>query len=366
LSAAGLVALAGLAVAPATTFAQGCVAAHGAGLTGVHEGFAAGSGEFTPGDLEVSLGYRWFRSHRHFVGDVEQTQRAQQQTEVINDSNFFNLGLAYDLNERLRLRVGIPFAAHTRSQVARAADGTNLDRFQTSAAGIGDIQFMADIWLLGPSQERRWNALLGFGFAAPTGNDASRDVFEIYDRTTNRLYARQQPVDESIQLGIGGWGFPLELFVYRQLSDHLQGYLEGAYTLTPRDRNNTLTFRSNPYEAVNSVADSYLGRLGADFEVSRKLGVNASLGARIEGVPVRDLIGGSEGFRRPGYTVSIEPGLSVAGSKWVFSVYAPVALYRNRLQSVPDQEQTAATGVYQHGDAAFADYSIISNLSWRW
>jgi hypothetical protein len=36
----------------------------------------------------------------------------------------------------------------------------------------------------------------------------------------------------------------------------------------------------------------------------------------------------------------------------------PVALARNRTQSVPDKNKTTLTGVFTQGDAAFADYSI--------
>jgi hypothetical protein len=41
----------------------------------------------------------------------------------------------------------------------------------------------------------------------------------------------------------------------------------------------------------------------------------------------------------------------------------PVAVERNHTQSVPDKIRTHKTGVYAHGDAAFADYTI--NLGWQ-
>jgi hypothetical protein len=36
----------------------------------------------------------------------------------------------------------------------------------------------------------------------------------------------------------------------------------------------------------------------------------------------------------------------------------PVALVKNRTQSVPDRIRTQKTGIYAHGDAAFADYAL--------
>jgi len=80
-------------------------------------------------------------------------------------------------------------------------------------------------------------------------------------------------------------------------------------------------------------------------------------------VPVRDLIGGSEGFRRPGFAVSIEPGLVYARKGWTASLSAPVALYRAREKSVPDNELEVLKGKPQHGDAAFADFMILGSIA---
>ena len=74
----------------------------------------------------------------------------------------------------------------------------------------------------------------------------------------------------------------------------------------------------------------------------------------MEGVPVEDLIGDSDGFRRPGYALSVEPGLSYTKGPHAFSLSAPVAVQRNRQRSVPDR---AVPG--RIGDAAFADYIVM-------
>jgi hypothetical protein len=100
-----------------------------------------------------------------------------------------------------------------------------------------------------------------------------------------------------------------------------------------------------------SVADQYLYRLGATWFPSEKVGL--SLGGRIEGIPVHDLVGDSDGFRRPGYATSVEPGFSYTSGQHTFSLNVPIALHRNREPSVPDLEEGGG------GDAAFADYVII-------
>ena len=59
-----------------------------------------------------------------------------------------------------------------------------------------------------------------------------------------------------------------------------------------------------------SVVDQFGARLGVGAPLKFAKGLGASLSARMEGVPSSDLIGGSAGFRRPGYSIGIEPGLS--------------------------------------------------------
>jgi hypothetical protein len=92
-----------------------------------------------------------------------------------------------------------------------------------------------------------------------------------------------------------------------------------------------------------------LGRVGFGYKFLPKYGLTFTLGGRIEGTPPDDLIGGSGGRRRPGYAVSIEPGLTFIRNGWFVSFSAPVALYRNR--------QPDSTGA--EGDAAFADFMTL-------
>lgn len=74
--------------------AQGCVAARGAGVPcmGV-AGLNLGEPLPPSSGFEFNFGYRWLHSDRHFVGDVEQTQRQREGSEVINDQNFMDLSL---------------------------------------------------------------------------------------------------------------------------------------------------------------------------------------------------------------------------------------------------------------------------------
>jgi hypothetical protein len=113
-----------------------------------------------------------------------------------------------------------------------------------------------------------------------------------------------------------------------------------------------------------SVPDQFALRTGVFRSLEKIHGMGISLGGRVEGIPVRDAIGGSDGFRRPGYIISIEPGISYMKGNVTGTLNVPVALFRNRTQSIPDIENSTPTEIV-HGDAAFADYLINFTLAFR-
>jgi hypothetical protein len=91
------------------------------------------------------------------------------------------------------------------------------------------------------------------------------------------------------------------------------------------------------------------------------MGLSVMLGARAEGVPAHDLIGGSEGFRIPGHAVSVEPGLSIALGKNYFELTVPAAVYRHASKSVADKRTKSPIG----GIATFADFQVIVSYTRR-
>ena len=132
----------------------------------------------------------------------------------------------------------------------------------------------------------------------------------------------------------------------------------------PRNTNGVQTFRRYSVEvgaivSVMSVADQYIARAGMNYTLLPQRGLTVGLGGRVEGIPARDLIGRSDGFWRPGYIVSAEPGLLYMPGKTTVAVNVPVALFRDRICSVYD----VTTGHY--GDAAFADYSVYVTVLQR-
>jgi len=159
--------------------------------------------------------------------------------------------------------------------------------------------------------------------------------------------------------GDGGTGFSLDVQGYKRVAWRNELYFAGVYLFNPRDTNGVSTFRRANGETVMSVTDQYLFRGGIGRAFPKIRGLAGSIGGRIEGVPVRDALGGANGFRRPGYAISVDPGLMYARSTYTISVTTPVAVERNRKRSVADYLNGT------HGDAAFADYALMLSVSHR-
>jgi hypothetical protein len=308
---------------------------------------------------QLSIGFRKQRSHRHFVGTVEQHEREEQQTEIVNDIYLWDVSLSYDLTPRYSLSVSVPFMAATRTRPAtldRIRGVRNPTEQVSHSIGFGDITVGARMWLFNPTRRRATKGNIAFGVALkmPTGNEGVKDTVQ------TSTGPREIVVDQSIQLGDGGWGVALGTEMYRRLGK-VTLYGSASYLLNPRDTNGVPTGRGRPSEAIMSVADQYLARGGVIVPVKRmeSWAVSLSLGGRIEGIPPRDLIGKSNGFRRPGYSIAVEPGINFVRGDDVWTMSVPIAVKRNRQRSVSD------VLVGGHGDAAFADYLITVGYSRR-
>lgn len=349
------------AVTSAGAWAQGCVAAKGAGQMPRHS--QAGEQADSPARLSSSVAYRWLNSDRHFVGSEEQKQRKREGSQVINRSHFVDFSLTYDFNDRYSATLTIPYADHDRSSVVRDSQRRILQRFHTQNSGLADIRLMGNMWLLDPKTHADGNVLLGLGLDLPTGKKDARDTFQAFDAATGTIVPRVRTVDQSIQLGDGGYGVLLDVYAYKRIRERLSVFATASYAITPENTNGVPTFRGNPFESVMSIADSYMGRVGFDYLVWPRYGLSFTLDGRIEGVAVRDLVGNSDGFRRPGYALAVEPGVSAMVGTYSMSLFVPLTVYRNRQRSVADERETAATGQFRHGDAAFADSLVMFNVT---
>lgn len=308
---------------------------------------AEGVSHLEGGQWEASVNYRYLASADGYIGDEVWPQYPQ----VIGARiwiHSIDVQATYAFTPRHSFTLTMPFVHGELSSLIEHS-GT---RHTTSAGGLGDVRLVGNAWLLNPSKPRDGNISIGVGVKAPTGNEKATDTF--YKSTGPEI----RPVDIAIQPGDGGWGINLELVGYQKIIERLYGYVSGFYLINPREQNDAFT--SNPVYGQNrnlSVPDQYLGRVGITYALWPAKGLSLSFGGRIDGIPTRDLVGGSEGFRRPGYSVYVEPGVSLSDGRNSFNLFTPVLVNANREKNIYDDRFGG------HGPGAFADYLIIASFS---
>jgi hypothetical protein len=344
-----------------SVMAQGCVAVKNMSSCSMEWGE-------DPKGFQFSLNYRYFRSYKHFRGREEEEHRVKEGTEVINHDNSVLVGVSYTFNKRWSAAATIPYMDIDRSSLYEhygnptTTSPTLNPRFHTQSRGLGDVRISS---YFSAVRNQKFNLTVGLGFKLPTGNYNTKDYFhkkgsEGQDTLVYRV------VDQSIQLGDGGFGYIAEFDVTHIFNAQFSAYSTGLYLFNPRNTNGiersaTLTSgipRSNEF----SVADQFLFRLGARYHYKH---FQFAAGGRYEGIPSEDLIGKSEGFRRPGYIISLEPSVAYATSKHSIGINFPIALERNRTQNTIDKERTKQTDTYTIGDAAFADWLVSVSYTYK-
>ncbi len=340
--------------------AQGCVAIRGISACGNLT--LDGNVNLSKGEFLSQASLRYFKSFRHFRGTTEETNRIEDGTEVINHSYFLDLSLNYGITNRLYANLVIPMVYHNRSSMyehgGNPPNGLG-ERHETSSHGLSDIRAGVGYWLFNPEKIHKFNYAIGLGIKLPTGKYDYNDTF--YNQGPNRDEDRDAVVDQSIQPGDGGTGFSIEMQGFQSLSHSFVLISNFYYLFNVQETNGVLT-RNGRSEF--SCPDQFAVRLGAFYNIGMS-GFSAYLGGRAEGVPSSDVIGGSAGYRRPGYVLSIEPGLSYTKKSISINLNVPIAIQRNRTQSYEDKKATEETGIFRQGDAAFADYLVTASVLYR-
>lgn len=341
--------------------AQGCVAIRSFSEFGNASGASAflGKNEFL-----IGSNVRYFKSFRHFRGTHEEVERVENGTEVINKSSFLDFTVNYGITDRLYATATIPFVFHSRTSLYEHGGNDFGFRGETKASGLSDARLGFGYWLFDPAKKVNFNYAIGLGVKLNTGKYDVKDTFYNQKDENDVRVEKELVVDQSIQPGDGGISPSLDLQGYHILSDHFS-LSTTLYYLFGIQESNGVLIRNQPEGGTEfAVPDQYLARLGISY-VTPLNGLSLYAGGRIEGVPSEDLIGGSNAYRRPGYSIGIEPGLNYNTSNLTLNLSVPFAVARNRIRSYLDKVTSEPGKPPKHGDAAFADYLINFGISYR-
>jgi len=220
------------------------------------------------------------------------------------------------------------------------------------ASGLGDISLQAEYWLSDPAMPSRITGSVGLGLHAPTGSDNVQGT--VYSPSAGTDVTG--PIDEAYQLGTGGWALLVSAQSTARIRGPFAGYASGYYGISLEEHNDVLNLNT----ALRSVPDTYSGRLGVGYLMPFAKGLVATFGGRINGVTTKDLIGGADLYwRRPGYEVYYEPGLSWTVGSTTATLSVPIRAYQMKLNSPLDESLGRVIG------ASFVRHLVIASYARR-
>jgi hypothetical protein len=303
---------------------------------------------------QAQLSFQYADTNDFFVGDqrVENPQPngpSLYGTPPRRRVSIYDLDVLYGVSNRLSLDLTVPFLSGYSAVVQGSPASHRL--YEYRAGGLGDVSFQGEYWLTDPLKPTKVSGSVGLGFKAPTGAD---DV-------TGLTPTGEAPLDENTQLGNGGWELLLRAQGSAQLWGPFFAYASGYYGMSLTEHTNIpMGGRLNGVLVLRGVPDTYSGRAGGAYLLPFLDGLVFSAGARINGVTVRDLIGGGDLYwRRPGYEVYFEPGLTWTVGRNMASLSVPIRVYQKKLDSLLD----VAQGMRRGSD--FTAFLIVASVARR-
>jgi len=309
---------------------------------------------------------------RYFNADHLYNTDTLADAEPFKDRNIksyvVNIGITRFLQNGWSFTVDLPLLVGSRKSWRPEHHNTDTTKHTTHSFGIGDLRITLYKWLFDVSTHQRWNLQAGLGIKLPTGDYHAQDFF--YRTDTTLALA---PVNNAIQPGDGGTGITMEINSFYNIARSVSVYFNAFYLFNPRDQNGVSNMFGGPSQVpgfpqipayvverstanVNSVPDNYTLRLGANYKYHNFL---FWLGTRVEGIPVHDVLGESNGQRRAGKTISADPGLNYRFKRCIIYAFVPVSLYRQTKRTVPDQRIIDDTGVIIPSPGNFPGYQIF-------
>ena len=308
----------------------------------------AGSAYQPAKEWQLTIAYRRLISEDWFVGTDENPSLAPGGESPVFRIHTFVANVAYAFGDRYRAHVSVPFSfgALTRTWPDQA-------KHRQHANGVGDVSIMGEAWVLTPRTHETGNISVGIGVKMPTGSHT------IEDQYYTAAGAVDFPADQTIQPGDGGWAILLQSNAFRRFHERVVGYASGSYMVSPKARSD-VAFAPN---APNywSVPDVYSARAGAAYALLPEQGLTLSLGGRIDGIPIHDLLGGgdSDTIKRTSYVLFADPGLSFTRGSGTFTLSMPYRVAVNRQKSLLEERTNGLNA------GGFAKYLVFASYMHR-
>jgi len=288
------------------------------------------------GEWQIQASLSQFSSNQTFLGsEIVETGA------VITGSGTLDFQGAYALSRRFNLIADVPVVLWSNWSTVLA--GT---RYEQKARGIADTVIGGRLWLFNPEKNTKQNVAFGLGMRLPTGN--SNYQYPYPNGLGQNIINRSD--FSGIQPGSGAWGLRLTAQGFRQFR-HFSVYGTGLYLFSLKQQNDTLFIGASLSPAgpqsvpadlrYVSTPDSYLFNAGVSAPIPHLKGLALSFGGQVAGVPAWNVLTGTQGFRQPGYIVTILPGAVYNTNFASYFVSVPTRMYAHILPNFLGTQEDA-------------------------
>jgi len=300
------------------------------------------------GEWQLTMAYRRLISNEWFVGQEENSDLAPGGTSPEFRINTFVASAAYSFSDRYRVRISVPMSS---GSLSRTWPDKAVHRQR--ATGLGDVTIMGEAWALAPRTHEQGNVAFALGLKMPTGSHTVASQFY------TAAGAVDFPADQTIQPGDGGWSVLVESRGFRRLTERIHAYASGSYMISPKARSEVEWIPGS--QQYWSVPDVYSARAGAAVAVLPDHGLSLSLGGRIDGIPIHDVLGGGDEdtIKRTAYVIFADPGASFSRGRSILTLSVPYRIAVNRQKSLFEQ---ATNGLNAGG---FAKHLVFASYTHR-
>jgi hypothetical protein len=293
------------------------------------------------GEWQIQGSFNRYTSFEPFTGSEVQQGTIDAGANPKTGGTSLNFQGAYALNPKLNLTAEVPVILSSYWNYPLA--GT---RYEMKTHGLGDIVVGGRMWFLDTKTSTKQNLALQFALRLPTGNSN----YQVSYPNGAGLDIKSRAAKSDVQPGSGGVGLRLALQGFHRFS-HFSVFGNALYLFSLKEQNDTNSIMStlNPGgpSAVaanvryNAVPDSYLYHAGISAPIPGLKKVSVSFGGQMAGVPGYNVLTGDEGFRQPGYLVTVNPSLSIGTKYATYSIGVPVRVYGHIGEDFRGVQQTA-------------------------
>jgi hypothetical protein len=292
------------------------------------------------GEWQIQGSFNRYDSDEYFTGSQMRSDLINADAAPKEGGTSLNFQGAYALNRNINLTADVPILLDTYWNYPLGGS-----RREMKTRGLGDAVIGGRVWLFNTEKNTKQNLALQLALRFPTGDSN----YQVPYPNALGQDIQMKSAKADIQPGSGSFGLRLAAQGFHRFP-HFAVFGNALYLFSLKEQNDAYSIMSvlNPggpaavqaNKRYNATPDSYLYNVGASAPVPHLKGLALNLSSQMAGVPTFNVLTGSEGYRQPGYLVTLNPGLSMNTKFATYSLSVPVRIFGRILTDFSGTQQS--------------------------